>query len=187
VVCFGGTLMAKKKYQLALRSKFNPALLPAITNLVGLGCSEADIGLILGYAGKDARQWIKGLKKRNMDVRDACELGKRMANVALVSRAWQLAVEGYNYEETEETYKDGKLVETKIKKKHNKPNTALLQTLLRSRLPQDFSQKIQIDKRTMNVDVDVDAEVDRVFGNLINRKKVESTEVKETEGVGILS
>lgn len=175
--------MAKKKtHQLALRSKFNTALLPAIQNLTGLGCSEADIGIILGYAGKDAREWIKGLKKRNIDVRDACELGKRMANIALVSRAWQLAVEGYDYLEEETTYEivDGERIETdfKTKKKSVKPNPGLLQVLLRSRLPQDFSQTIKIDKRTMNVDMDIDAEVDRVFGNLINRKKVDSEEIE---------
>ena len=176
--------MPKDKYQLALRSKFNTVLLPAIQNLTGLGCTEADVGLILGYAGKDAREWIKGLKKRNIDVRDACVLGKEMANIALVSRAWQLAVEGYDYLEEETTYKivDGKRVESEVKtkKKHTKPNTALLQTLLRSRLPQDFSQKIQIDKRTMNIDMDSEEEVNSFFGNLINKKIVESKEV-ETE------
>lgn len=177
--------MVKKKYQLALRSKFNPALLPAITNLVRLGCSEADIGVILGYSGKDAREWIKGLKKRNMDVRDACELGKQMANIALVSRAFQLAMTGYEYVETEETYKAGVLIETKTKKKHTKPNVALLQTLLRSRLPQDFSQTIKIDKRTLNIDIDSDAEVDSFYGRLVNDKKiVESKEIEvETDEI----
>ena len=176
--------MEKKKYQLALRSKFNTALLPAIQSLVSLGYSEADIGIILGYSGKNPREFIKGLKKRRVDVKEACDLGREAANIALVSRAWQLAVEGYDYLEEETTYKivDGKRVEAdfKTKKKSVKPNTALLQTLLRSRLPQDFSQTIKIDKRTMNVDLDSEEEVNSFFGNLINKKIVESKEV-ETE------
>ena len=166
--------MEKKKYQLALRSKFSPALLPAITNLVALGMSESDIGIIVGYSGKNPREWLAGLKKRNQDVKIACDIGKKMANVALVARAFQLAMAGYEYIETEEISKDGKIIETKVKKKHAKPNVALLQTLLRSRLPEDFSNKIQIDKRTMNVGVDIDAEVDSFFGNLMKKKPVES-------------
>ena len=175
--------MSKNKYQLALHSKFNPALLPAISNLVGLGMSESDIGIIVGYSGKNPREWLAGLKKRNQDVKEACEVGKKMANVALVSRAWQLAVEGYDYLEEETTYKivDGERVETdfKTKKKPVKPNTALLQILLRSRLPEDFSQTIKIDKRTMNIDMDSEEEVNSFFGNLIDKKSVESKEIEK--------
>jgi len=140
------------QYYLAKRSKFNTALLPAIQSLVGLGMSEADIGIILGYAGNDPREFLKGLKKRNQDVRDACEIGKKMARIVLVARAYNAAV-GYDYTETDITYrmcdKDGVElkkpipIEKKVKEKHAKSNPEMIKRLLSKCFPEEFEEDLE--------------------------------------------
>jgi len=139
-------------YQLALRSRFNADLLPAIQNLTSLGCSESDIGVILGYSGKNPREWLAGLKKRNIDVAEACALGKKMARIALVARAFQAAV-GYDYTETDIIYrmcdKDGVElkkpipIEKKVKEKHAKSNPEMIKRLLSKCFPEEFEEDLE--------------------------------------------
>lgn len=176
-------VVSLKKY-----TKFDPTLLPTIQNLLSLNYNEADIGIIVGYSGKDARNWLKGLKERNDDVRAICEVGKHQANLRLVSRAFQLATEGYDYIETVDKFPvvfdpDGKetfigKMERQIKKKHIKADTNLLWNLLCSRLPEYFGS---IKKsKSESFDGDVEGEITAFFGRLskIKTKKIESNIVE---------
>lgn len=178
-------LVVLKKHQ-----KFNVDLLPAIQNLVSLGMSETDLGIILGHQGTDPRDFIKSLKQRNMDVKEACEVGKKMANVYLVAKAFQAAT-GYEFEEKETTYyectKDGKKLdepiarESKVKKRWAKPDTTLLLNLLYSRMPEDFSS-IRSAKKNVTEIGDTSDEIKTMFGTLLVREAKRLKEVQEAEG-----
>lgn len=175
-------VVSLKKY-----TKFEPVLLPIIQTLVSMGYSDADVGIMVGYSGKDARNWLKGLKERNDDVRAICEVGKHQANLRLVSRAFQLATEGYDYVETVDKFPviinvDGTesavgKFERQIKKKHIKADTNLLWNLLCSRLPEYFGH-VKKDK-PKSFDGDVEGEITAFFGKLskIKPKHIESVEV----------
>ena len=172
-----------KKY-----TKFEPILLPTIQNLVSLGYSDADIGIIIGYSGKDARNWLKGLKCRNKDVAAICEFGKYQANLQLVSRAFQLATEGYDYVEVVDEFpvvvdNDGKetmigKLRRKVKRKHIAPDRNLLWNLLCSRLSEYFG-KVQKAKE-IPFSGNTDGEIVAMFGKLgvSKPKRIESETIE---------
>lgn len=190
--------MAKKesKYQIKKRTPFSHSLLPVIESLAAEGRSLADIGMMLGYAGKSPKQWMNYLKKNHPDVEDALEAGRKMADTKLVVTAFDVAT-GYDVQEIEtEMINNPKLsgitgevqnryVERsqKIKTKHIKPDSGLLFRMLCNRLPEYFSdtKTIDINKRSLNVEATVTAEIEDFAGKLIDmaqkRKKVESKEV----------
>ncbi len=172
---------------------FDLSLLPIIQNLAGLGKSEADIGVIIGYAGRKPGKFIEQLKKDCPDVAIALEVGRRLADTELVTTAFEAAV-GYDY--TEET-KDFKyvdvraeetgevigrtkvLVKVKNSKKHQRPDSAILRMLLISRLPDYFidSKKVTL---TQIMDTDpTEDEIRRFAGKLM--ELVRPTKVIEAE------
>ena len=143
------------KFQIEKGTRFDKNLLPLIQNLSAEGRSEADIGIVLGYAGKDPAQWLKDLKRNHPEVRDAWEAGRQLADLKLVQTAFEVAT-GYDFTETEESFRqiekmvDGELkiveipVGSKIRKKYIKPDATLLFKLLCidflsiSRMSRDF-------------------------------------------------
>ena len=173
---------------------FDMSLLPIIQNLAALGKSEADVGMIIGYAGRKPEKFIEQLKKECPDVAIALEVGRRLADTELVTTAFEAAV-GYEY--TEET-KDFKIVRTyneetgdlvsedkvlikhKKMKKHQRPDSAILRMLLVSRLPDYF-----IDSKKMVLNVgDTEAteeEVARFFGKFYELAKKHNTKVIDAE------
>lgn len=187
--------MAKKepktKYQIKRRTPFNDDLLPVIQNLTAEGRSLADVGMLLGYAGKSPAAWLKFLKNKYPEVADAIEVGAKMADTKLIVTAFDAAT-GYDIEELDIEYVgiptiDGgglsktKFVERsrKVKRKHVRPDTSLLFKLLCNRLPEYFSdtKKFEINKRSVNATVDMNKEMAVMCGKL--RKVVESKEVNE--------
>lgn len=176
-------VVSLKKY-----TKFEPVLLPTIQSLASLGYSDADIGIIVGYSGKDARNWLKGLKERNGDVKAICEVGRHQANLRLVSRAFQLATEGYDYVETIDEFLvitddegNGEAiprVKRKVKKKHIKADTSLLWNLLCSRLPEYFGHVKR--SKPESFDGDVEGQVVAFFGQL-GKKSPKHIESKAVE------
>lgn len=193
--------MAKKekKYNLPVHTRFTDQLLPVIFNLASKGYSEADIGLTLGYTG-DVDEWVKYLKKQHPEVADAIETGGKLANVALVSRAFEIATGLASQPERIRVFKqkyvgtgeDGKpkfvrfLEKDQTKDVPIKPDGGLLWKLLCSRLPEYFREvsSLKIDNRSVMLNADFAAEVSELAGNLIEavqKKKVESVEIEKDE------
>ena len=177
----------ERKYELRQGAKFDSAFLPVVQNLAASGLTEADIGMIFGYAGDCPRAFLLNLKASNPDVKLAWETGKRLCNsmhvAQMIREAW-----GYDYEEVEEQYKyvQDKQDATKTKKikigekrstKHKPGNAALLQFIAENRLPNDFKRRFEVTKKNMNLDLKGEVsedQIDRLFGKLCERKAIEA-------------
>lgn len=129
------------------------ALVPVIKELAAFGMSEADVGLIIGFSGRNPEKFFKELAEKHPEVADAYEVGKQLADTELVTTAWEVA-NGYNFKEQvkeyhfeEELDAEGEptgrrikvLVKQKDYKRHTKPDSGMLKMLLISRLPQYFT------------------------------------------------
>lgn len=176
---------------------FDLALLPVIQNLATLGKSEADVGMIIGYAGRKPKKFIEQLKKQFPDVAIALEVGRQLADTELVTTAFEAAT-GYKYVEEVKTYifrdkineETGEVTREKILKsikktpKHIKSDSAILKMLLLSRLPDYFidSKKVTL---TQAIDGDVtEDEIRRFAGALLAglpKKQVDSREIIDSE------
>lgn len=186
----------KTKYQIKRRTPFNDDLLPVIQNLTAEGRSLADIGMLLGYAGKSPAMWMRFLKNKHPEVADAIKAGAQMADTKLIVTAFDAAT-GYDVEEVDIEYIakpviDGKGLDKieyiergrKTKQKHIRPDTSLLFKLLCNRLPEYFSdtRKVEIDKKSIHAEVNMNEEIPRMAGKLWEisqqRKQVESKEVE---------
>lgn len=187
--------------QITKKSDFDMALLPVIQNLAALGKSEADIGMIIGYTGRKPGKFIAKLKKEYPDVAIALEVGKKLADIELVTTAMEIAL-GYDYMEVTRDYKyvdvkdeetgeiigrEKVLIKEKKSDKYQRPDTAMLRMLLLSRLPDYFveSKKVTLSKL---IDGDpTEEEIRRFAGRLydavneLSRKKIVSTEVIDSE------
>jgi len=189
----------ENKFKIQKRAKFDTSWLPVIQNLSGLGLNESDIGVILGYVGKNPRDWLNNLKKNHPEVKDAWELGRQIADVQLVTKAF-LAATGYDYVQKKTKLKpvtkydgDGKEYTKWIEaereeiQKHVKADPAVLKFLLCNRLPEFFSEtkKLEIDQRTISLKgEDISKEIRAFAGRLLDvadRKEIDAEFVdKET-------
>jgi hypothetical protein len=132
------------------------AICPVITNLSREGRTLSDIGMIIGYTGKDAKEWMKRLKRKYPDIEKAWEAGRDLADTQLVIKAYQRAV-GYEYIETEEEWKETDKLGNKlpnpictsktVKKKNRAPDVSMLKFLLINRLPEYFQDIKQVSIR----------------------------------------
>ena len=180
------------KNAITKKINFDMSLLPVIQNLAKLGKSEADIGMIIGYAGRKPEKLMKQLKEQYPDVAIALEVGRRLADTELVTTAFEAAV-GYDYseetkdfkivrevdEETGEVSEEKRLMKHKKMKKHQRPDSAILRMLLVSRLPDYFidSKKVTLTQ-VMDADPTED-EIRRFAGKLM--ELVRPTKVIEAE------
>ena len=183
-----------KKFEIEKRQKVNiEPLLPVIQNLTSMGHSIADIGMILGYAGKDKRAWLNNLKENNPEIQEAIEAGKNLADAELVKTAFK-EVTGYTIEEIKTEYKaiqdsknpdKVKWVATKKTKnpKYIQPNAILLFKLLCSRLPDYFadSKKIEINKTNLDIKDVTAEEIRRFSGKFAKLLDAEVTDAKFEE------
>lgn len=182
----------EKKYQIKKRTPFNDALLPVIQNLTAEGRSLADIGMLLGYAGKSPIAWIKYIKNKYPEVADAIKVGTQLADTKLIVTAFDVAT-GYDVEELDVTLAGVRQINGEIdyyeksrktKRKHIKPDSTLLFKLLCNRLPEYFqdTKKFEIDKRSVDAKIDMNKEISEFAGKLMDaakeRKEVESKVVE---------
>lgn len=185
----------QRKFVLPKYTRFNTILLPVLQNLTALGLTESDIGAIVGFQGKNADDWLNDLKRHHPEVKDACAIGKTVADSFLVAQMFRSAI-GYEYEEVE--YKrdkeTGEMVEYKRTVRHQPSNAQLAMFLAVNRMPDQFKQKVEVTKKTFNIDgkIEVSADqIERLAGALINEakkvKQVENTVIEsknlETENV----
>jgi hypothetical protein len=186
------------KNAIVKKIKFDLALLPVIQNLASLGKTEADIGMIIGYSGRKPGKFIAQLKKECPDVAIALEVGRRLADIELVTTAFEAAV-GYDYTEMTRDYKfveirdeetgelirrEKTLVKEKKSDKKQRPDSAILKMLLLSRLPDYFidSKKVTLTQ-IMEADPTED-EIRRFAGKLmalVNPTKVIEAQVIDSE------
>lgn len=170
---------------------YDANFLPIIQNLSALGYPAADIGMILGYAGKDARQFIKNLSKNYSDMAEAIKIGNSMANSYLVAQMFKSAV-GYDYDEEDFKYthnEDGTVknkIQTGGKTKHYSGSPQLAMFVAANRMPESFVNRLEIHKKNFDLFKEVPKDtIKRLAGKLLeyadHRKKVESKEIKETE------
>ena len=179
-----------EKFSIEKRQKVEiEPLLPVIQNLTAQGYNLADIGMILGYSGKDKKNWLWRLKENHPEIQEAIEAGKNLADVELVKTAFKEAT-GYTIEEVETNYKafpdpDNPTkvrwvaIEKKSKPKYIPPKTVLLWKMLCSRLPDYFvdSKKIEINKTSLEIKDITAAEIRRFAGRFA---KMVDSEVIDT-------
>lgn len=136
--------------------------------------------MILGYAGKNPRQWIADLKRNHPEVKDAWDVGRKLVDLKLVQTAFERAT-GVDYDEVTTNYKtiekmaDGQptLVEIPVSRKVTPkkvlPDSTLLFKLLCNRLPEYFQdvKKFQVDKRIMEVKGDISETIKNAAGKLM--------------------
>ena len=150
---------AARRNHIRKGAKFNIHLLTMAKNLVALGVTEFDMGVILGVGESTINKW----KQRYPDFFTSCKEGKTIAKGILLAQMMRAAT-GYDYEEIDETFKPlyhpttgqrltdaageplaDVLVETKKKTKHQPGNAALMEFISCNLLPEDFKRNFQLE------------------------------------------
>lgn len=181
----------KELYKLPLHHKFDPNLLPAIQNLKALRYKPGQIGMILGYAGKNSRDWIKNLSHNNSEVKNALEIGEEMSKSYLIEQAYKSGV-GYEYVEEHDIQKetlnrDGEVVtlhETKKIKKDRPPSSRMIMFLACSKMPDEFFNRMEAGKKGMTINISDKLSADQIkelAGNLAKfADEARPTETQQT-------
>jgi len=186
----------ERRWKLAPGARWDQALLPVIQNLAAQGCTESDIGMILGADPERAKGVVTRLKKNHKDVRQAWEAGVRMANVQLVAQMFRSAV-GYEYVDVDEEYKCVQdpadptktkeiLVGKKVRKRTQPANAALAMFLAANRMPDQFVDKKVLEQRSIEMKLDkipTKAQIQSLAGKLSSIKeerKIVESEVIES-------
>lgn len=141
---------------------------------------------------------LEKLKKECTDVDEFLAIASKRANVAIVTAAIEAAI-GYEYEETVTEMRsmpkydeNGSPIiidvpaSKKIYKKHSKRDPSLLKFILLNRLPEYFSdtKKVEINKKTIEIKADTEAEIRSFAGRLMDAFKDEGIidgEIVETK------
>jgi len=187
-----------KKRKNAIRSdaKFDKVpTIPIIRNLVALGFTECDIGIVLGAAPSTISSW----KQRYPDLFQANAEGKKIMKGILVAEMMRAAI-GYEYEEKDETFKElpvlddsgnktGEYIKvldkTVVHKKHQPGNSSLMTFLANNLLPADFPRDpIVVENNILQIIGGVEPNRIADFaGKLLEmgKKYVESKEIKSDE------
>ncbi len=179
----------ERKFILPKNTRWDIKLLPIIQNLVSVGMTEADIGSIVGFQGKNSEDWLNELKRHHPEVKDACAIGKAIADSFLVAQMYRSAV-GYEYLE-EEWRRDkdtGEMVLNKQTLKHQPANASLAMFIATNHMPEQYKNKVETTKRSFIVNASAELSSDQISklaGKLIEEadrvKQIENTEIIETE------
>jgi hypothetical protein len=161
-------------------------LLPVVQNLAAAGCTEGEIGMVLGSTSKSPEAMIKRLRNSSLAFEAAWRNGIKAADVQLVRKLFQTAM-GYQYEEQTVEEKADKFgdvqVFTKIVRKYEKPSIEALMFLIQNRLREEFrnTQRIEVDRKSIDITADLTTkQMSEIGGRLVEhlleqKKKVEST------------
>lgn len=163
-------------------NKKDLSIIPVIQGLSAEGRSQSDIGMILGFAGKDRKGWFKRLRKSFPEIDRAWQAGKNAADTQLVITAFQRAT-GYEFVEEEVEYATKGVfgpnglevikevpVGRKIKTKHQPPDVTMLKLLLFNRLPEYFIdiKHIDLTNKSKLIKSDVRDEIASFAGKLLD-------------------
>lgn len=186
----------ERKFVLPKHTRFDTNMLPVVQNLTAMGLTERDIGVIVGFQGKNSNDWLNELKRHNIDVKEACRIGKQMADGMLVAQMYKTAI-GYEYEEVEEDYKtiqdpsDPDKTKTvkvgeKRKIKHQPGNPQMQMFIAVNHMPEFYKNRIETTKKgfMINADVEVSGEqIEQLAGALMKEsKKIKHVDSKVIEG-----
>lgn len=182
----------ERKHKIRWGATFNYALVKPIANMTALGMTEKDIGLIVGVSGSTIAKW----KQRYPQIKKAYDEAKSVCASHLVAQMVRSAI-GYDYEEkefyivTDEETGEEKRKLKSIKVKHQKGEPALMTFLAKNLLPEQFTDKIQIDKRDVKLNLSGELAKDEIAGfagKLLEiskeerpRKNIESKAINENK------
>lgn len=174
----------KRKNKIRKDAKWNHlSAIPVIKNLVALGLTEEEVGLILEVPETTLHSW----KQRYPDIFNANLEGKKVMKGILCAEMFRSAI-GYDYVEIDKTYKlipvEGGgtkkvLVSEKHKTKHQNGNDPLKMFLANNLLPEVFPRnQIVAQQNTLALVANVEENQIREFaGRLLEKfppKQVES-------------
>jgi len=174
---------SKRVFVLPKGTHFDTRILPIIQNLTAMGLTESDVGTIVGYQGENAVDWIEGLKKHWPDVKDALDIGRKIADSNLVAQMYKSAC-GYEY--TKRKFKKDKetgemvLIEEVVE--HQPANAQLAMFVASNRMPEQFKHRIDVTKKGFVIDAtqEISAEqIEKLAGALM--KEAEKTKIIESE------
>ncbi len=182
----------KRKNKVRKDAKYDKvSVVPIIRSLVGLGFTEVDIGTVLGVSPTTIHSW----KQRYPGIYEANKEGKQILKGLICAQMIRCAT-GYEYEETDITYKDTVLGGSKstpeniekivVHKKFQPGNTDLLK-FLANNLMGDVFPRTPTESQTNILQIIGSVEPERIkqfAGKLAelcsNTKQVESKEVDES-------
>jgi hypothetical protein len=168
----------QRKYNLPKRTAFDLVLLPILQNLTAVGMTESDIGAIVGFQGKHSEDWLNELKRNHPEVKDACRVGKEIADSFLVAQMYRTAV-GYDYAEIEEIYElDGEgnnvQVGAKRKIKHQPANPQMAMFMACNRMPELFKNRVEQTKKSFIISTNGELsgnQIERLAGLLLEESE----------------
>ena len=177
----------ERRFKLKDGAQLDLSWLPIIQNAVSVGCTEADLGYLMGYDGKDAHTWFQHLKADNPHLKQAVDAGKALMKAHHVAEMMRVAW-GYDYEEETFDYKsvpgpNGELREVQIgrtvHKRHAKPNARLMEFIATNLMPDQFKRTFEFNKK--NIDINIKGElskdqITRLAGDLLEAEVVEFEE-----------
>jgi len=176
------------------------ALLPIVQNLVASGMTESDIGVIVGFQGKNSDDWLNELKRHHPEVVDAYKAGRQIADSIQVAQMYKSAI-GYDYEEVDEEWEvvqdktdPTKLYEVKVgekrKHRHQPGNAQLAIFLATNRMPEQFKNRVETTKKSFIINGKVELsgdQIERLAGKLFDEarqvKQIESIVVEAEHGI----
>jgi len=179
---------SKRKFVLPPHTHFDAKLLPVIQNLTAMGLTESDIGVIVGYQGIHADDWLNNLKLTHPEVKTAAEIGKYIADSFLVAQMYKAAC-GYDHvkQEFKRDKETGEMVLFKETLEHQPSNAQLAMFVATNRMPEQFKHRIDITKKGFIIDAtqEISAEqIEKLAGKLMeeakNVKQIESTVIETT-------
>jgi hypothetical protein len=181
-----------RKFKLAKGARWDSGLLPVIQNLAACGCTESDIGVILGADKDRALTLVANLKAKHPDIKKAWQAGIQMAHSILVAQMLRSAI-GYDYEDVDLEYKYVQnpknpeelkevLVGKKVRKRHQAANAPLAMFMASNRMPDQFVDRKVLERRSIEVKLDkvpTEHQINDLAGKL--RRIQEDRKVVEAE------
>ena len=181
-----------RKFRLSKGARWDEGLLPVIQNLAACGCTESDIGVILGADRDRAGKLVANLKRNHPDIQQAWEAGVKMAHSLLVAQMLRSAM-GYDYDDVDYDYKyvqDPKnpdklkevLIGKRVRHRHQPANAALAMFISSNRMPDQFVDRKVLERRSIEVKLDripTEKQINDLAGKL--RKVQEDRKVVEAE------
>jgi hypothetical protein len=176
----------ERKYVLPSGTRFDIRLIPIIQNLVAAGMTEADIGAIVGYQGENAENWLAKLKQIHPEVKEACQIGKRIADSFLVAQMYKTAI---GYEFLEQKYKrdreTGEMILAEETVNHQPGNAQLAMFIATNHMPEQYKHRLETTKKgyLINATTEITADqIEKLAGKLMDEanrvKQIESTVIE---------
>jgi hypothetical protein len=141
-----------------------------VQDLVKSNPDVSDVGMIIALLKDDVKS-LEKLKKECTDIDEFLQIASRMANVALVTSETEQIIHKFpKYDENGTPFSLEVEGDKKVKKRHAKKDGQLLKFILSNRLPEYFNdtKKVEINKKTIEIKADTEAEIRGFAGRLLD-------------------